>query len=137
MLKLSDESGKMKMTLVSHGNELNRNDVSSDDVYILDDGFEVMVWIGLNASSKERKGALDYAQQYLNDYNLPKDKCISRMMDGGENEHFEAAFEVGVMSTARPGDGVKFSGNIDKIRGLQKTKAAAGSVSATYAGSVL
>ena len=49
-------------------------------------------------------------------------------MEGGENEQFEQAFEVGVMSTARPGDGVKFTGNIDKIRGLQKTKAAAGSV---------
>lgn len=135
LLRVSDDSGSVKMELIAKGNELSRNLVTSDDVFILDDGFEVMVWVGKGASSEERKKAMNFAQQYLNDYNEPKDKVISRMLDGGENEHFEAAFEVGVMSTARPGDGVKFTGNIDKIRGLQKTKAAASSVSATYAGS--
>ena len=51
------------------------------------------------------------------------------------NEQYEAAFEVGVMSTARPGDGVKFSGDRDRIRGLQRRKEASITVSATYAGS--
>ena len=40
-------------------------------------------------------------------------------MDGGDNEQFESAFETGVMSTGRPGDGTKFTGNIDKIRGTK------------------
>ena len=35
-------------------------------------------------------------------------------MEGGENEQFEQAFETGVTSMARPEDGVKFSGDIDK-----------------------
>jgi hypothetical protein len=91
--------------------------VTSDDVFILDDGYEVMVWVGKGASVTERKEALNFAQKYLNDYNLPKDKVITRMMDGGENEMFEAAFETGVMSMHRPGDGTKFTGDMDKIRG--------------------
>lgn len=118
LLKVSDASGKISMELVAKGDELSRNLVSSDDVFILDDGYEVMVWVGLGASSKERKEALNFAQQYLNEYNEPSDKVISRMLEGGDNEQFEAAFEVGVMSTARPGDGVKFSGDINKIRGM-------------------
>eukprot|EP00038_Savillea_parva_P007724 m.172141 g.172141 ORF g.172141 m.172141 type:complete len:873 (-) comp13479_c0_seq1:84-2702(-) len=135
LLQVSDASGKISMKLIASGDSLNRNAVHSDDVFILDDGYEVMVWVGKGASSKERKEALNFAQQYLNDYGEPSDKVISRMLEGGDNEQFEAAFEVGVMSEARPGDGVKFSGDIDKIRGLQKTKAASATVSATYKGS--
>lgn len=135
LLKVSDASGKIRMTEVSTGNSITRRQLDTNDVFIMDDGYEVMVWIGLGASSTERKKALDFAQQYLKDYGLPSDKAISKIMEGGENEQFEAAFEVGVMSKARPEDGVKYSGNIDKIRGLQKTKDAAASVSATYAGS--
>ena len=68
-----------------------------------------MVWIGKNASRPERAGALELGQQYLNGTAQP-DRPIVKLLDGGENEQFEAAFEVGVMSTARPGDGVSFSG---------------------------
>ena len=32
---------------------------------------------------------MSIAQKYLNDYNLPKDKGISKIMEGGENEQFE------------------------------------------------
>jgi len=135
LMKVSDESGKLKMIEVGTGGNITRSMLSSDDVFIMDDGYEIMVWIGLSASVDERKQALHYGQKYLNEHDQPKDKCISKIMEGGENEMFEQAFEVGVMSTARPGDGVKFTGNIDKIRGLQKTKKAALSVSATYAGS--
>lgn len=35
---------------------------------------------------------------------------------------FESAFEVGVLSLARPESGAKFTGNIDTIRGKQTTK---------------
>jgi hypothetical protein len=39
---------------------------------------------------------------------------------------FEAAFEQGVLSTARPGTGVKFTGDAAALRGLQTTKASCG-----------
>lgn len=77
----------------------------SDLTPCTDEGYEVMVWIGKEASIGERKGALAYAVEYLKRYNLPLDKPVVRIMEGGENEQFEAAFEVGVLSTARPGDG--------------------------------
>ena len=80
-------------------------------MFILDDGVDVMVWIGLGASRQERKKGLNFGQEYLNKYNLPRDRCIMRLMEGGENEQFEAAFEAAVTSMARPEDeGVKFGG---------------------------
>eukprot|EP00040_Diaphanoeca_grandis_P028754 m.166936 g.166936 ORF g.166936 m.166936 type:complete len:874 (-) comp31447_c0_seq1:212-2833(-) len=135
LMQISDAGGKLTMKEVAKGDAITRQLLTSDDVFILDDGYEVMVWIGLKASVDERKQAMDYGQKYLNEHSDQSDKCITKLMEGGENEQFEQAFEVGVMSTARPGDGVKFTGNIDKIRGLQKTKDAALSVSASYAGS--
>ena len=179
LMKVSDASGKIKLTEVATGDKLSRNLLDSDDVFLLDDGYEVMVygttfpifllgffrpfspfffpfsffsppiffpfhffsggiisrvisgrmrcmpaptravwhalgsreysclsdavaglvlwawyyfglrWIGLGASSGERKNAMSIAQKYLNDYNLPKDKGISKIMEGGENEQFE------------------------------------------------
>lgn len=135
LMKVSDAGGKIEMTELGVSPNISRSMVVSEDVFILDDGNTVWVWIGKDASRGERKKALNFGQQYLNDYDLPRDRSIARIMDGGENESFEQAFEVGVMSEARPGDGVKFSGDMDQIRGLQKTKAAAASVSATYKGS--
>jgi len=136
LMQVSDESGNISMTCLAEGEKIARSMVHSKDVFILDDGFDIMVWIGREASITERRKAMSFGQTYLNKYGLPADKCIIKLMDGGENEMFEQAFEVGVMSLKRPGeDGVKFGGGIDKIRGLQKTKAASSSVSATYEGS--
>jgi hypothetical protein len=55
--------------------------------------------------------ALNCAVEYLKTYNKKLETPIVRLMEGGENEVFEAAFEQGVLSTARPGDGTgtKFS----------------------------
>ena len=136
LMQVSDEGGNITMTCLAEGEKISRSMVHSKDVFILDDGFDVMVWIGMEASITERRKAMAFGQTYLTKYGLPADKCIIKLMDGGENEMFEQAFEVGVMSLKRPGeDGVKFGGGIDKIRGLQKTKAASKTVSATYEGS--
>ena len=138
LLQVSDDNAerKVEMKLLGEGEKISRAMVHSKDVFILDDGQEIMVWIGKEASISERRKAMSFGQTYLNDYGLPADRCIVKLMDGGENEMFEQAFEIGVMSLKRPGeDGVKFGGGIDKIRGLQKTKAASATVSATYAGS--
>ena len=135
LLRVTDaRSGKVAMSEVARGDGISRALCTSDDVFVLDDAYEVMVWIGKDASRLERTAALELGQQYLNGTSQP-DRPIVKLLEGGENEQFEAAFEVGVMSTARPGDGVRFSGDMDKIRGLQRSKAAAASTLATYEGS--
>eukprot|EP00730_Choanoeca_flexa_P001760 TRINITY_DN10771_c0_g1_i5.p1 TRINITY_DN10771_c0_g1~~TRINITY_DN10771_c0_g1_i5.p1 ORF type:complete len:856 (+),score=278.96 TRINITY_DN10771_c0_g1_i5:62-2629(+) len=135
LLRVSDATGKIKMDVVAQGPQIARNLVDSNDAYILDDGYEVMVWIGKGASRAERKNALGFAVEYLKNYNRDLDTPISRIMDGGENETFEAAFEEGVLSEARPGDGsnAKFSANISKFGG--HSKAVASSMMGDYKGS--
>ena len=64
--------------------------------------------------------SLGFAVEYLKHYNRDLDTPISRVMDGGENEVFEAAFEEGVLSQARPGDGsnTKFSVHFSLLESL-------------------
>jgi hypothetical protein len=112
LMQVSDADGSIDMELIASGTEISRKMVHSKDVFIFDDGMDVMVWIGLEASITERKKAMAFGQTYLSKYGLAPDKCIIKLMEGGENEQFEQAFEVGVMSMARPEDGAKFSGTV-------------------------
>jgi len=53
---------------------------------------QVFVWVGMGASSAERSKGMKYAQQYMKDANVPAHYPVVRILQGGENEAFEAAF---------------------------------------------
>jgi len=91
LLRLSDASGKLEFKEVATGNAVKRSLLDSKDVFIVDTGFEVFAWIGKGASVSEKKKSLQYAQEYLTKYNRPAQLPISRILEGGENEVFEAA----------------------------------------------
>ena len=84
LFRLSDKKGKMKFTLEKTGN-LSKSDLDTNDAFILDNGAEIFAWIGKKASKNERKLAMQYAQQYLQDNNRPAFLPISRVIEGGEN----------------------------------------------------
>jgi gelsolin len=92
LLRLSDASGKLTMTEVATGT-IKKNMLDTNDVFILDNGAEVFAWIGRKTTKAERKGALQYAQDYLAKFNRPFYLPISRILEGGENEVFEASFD--------------------------------------------
>jgi gelsolin len=92
LLRLSDASGKLTMTEVATGT-IKKNMLDTNDVFILDNGAEVFAWIGRKTTKAERKGALQYAQDYLTKFNRPFYLPISRILEGGENEVFEASFD--------------------------------------------
>ena len=50
-----------------------------------DDGVEVMVWVGLDASPGERQQALHRAVNYLKAFKRALDAPISRIIQHGEN----------------------------------------------------
>ena len=50
------------------------------------------MWVGMGASSAERSKGMKYAQQYMKDANVPAHYPVVRILQGGENEAFEAAF---------------------------------------------
>jgi gelsolin len=94
LFRLSDQSGKMefKECGTSTG-KLKRSLLDSKDVFVLDAGQEVFAWIGKGASVSEKKYAMQYAQEYLKKFNRPAYIPISRVLEGGENEVFEASFD--------------------------------------------
>eukprot|EP00912_Choanoflagellata_sp_UC4_P001713 UC4_evm5s1092 len=124
--KYSINNGKPQLVEVARGKTLNRNMLDSRDVFILDMGWQVVAWVGLEASIQERKQALNYCGKYLADEGKPADTSIVKVLEGGENETFEQAFEVGVMSTK--GAAARGGKRFGNIRGLSKTKSAARSV---------
>eukprot|EP00009_Paramoeba_aestuarina_P003528 CAMPEP_0201506314 /NCGR_PEP_ID=MMETSP0161_2-20130828/235_1 /ASSEMBLY_ACC=CAM_ASM_000251 /TAXON_ID=180227 /ORGANISM="Neoparamoeba aestuarina, Strain SoJaBio B1-5/56/2" /LENGTH=368 /DNA_ID=CAMNT_0047900371 /DNA_START=102 /DNA_END=1208 /DNA_ORIENTATION=- len=85
---LKEADGELSFNQVSFAKET----LDSTDVFIMDQGHEVFVWVGKGASEKERKGGLQHAQDYLSKYDRPLALPITRVMEGGENEVFNAAF---------------------------------------------
>jgi gelsolin len=92
LFRLSDASGKLEFTEVAKGKAIKRSMLDANDVFILDTGAEVFAWIGKGSSTDEKKKAMHYAQDYLTKYNRPLFIPIARVLQGGENEVFEAAF---------------------------------------------
>jgi len=92
LYRLSDHSGSLKFAEVAEGN-VPRKHLDSSDVFIFDVGLEVFVWIGSRASVEEKSKSLIFAEKYLKEYNRPPYVPISRILEGGENEVFEACFD--------------------------------------------
>jgi len=89
LFKVSDASGTLKSEEVTFG----RKTLNPADVFIVDALNTIFVWIGTGASPQERKSGVQIAQTYLN--NLPhrsKSTPIVRVLQGGENEEFDASF---------------------------------------------
>jgi len=92
LFQLSDSTGQMVFKQVGTGSGVKKSLLDHDDVFILDTGAEVFAWIGKGASPDEKAKALGFAQDYLTKYNRPAYLPICRILDGGENPTFNAAF---------------------------------------------
>lgn len=91
--RLSDASGSLKFEKIAEGTKVKKVLLSSADAFIFDAGYEVFVWIGLASSTAEKRFGLKYAQEYLKEHNRDLELPISRILQGGENETFLAAFD--------------------------------------------
>eukprot|EP00123_Amoebidium_parasiticum_P022342 comp8584_c0_seq1/m.3865 comp8584_c0_seq1/g.3865 ORF comp8584_c0_seq1/g.3865 comp8584_c0_seq1/m.3865 type:complete len:367 (-) comp8584_c0_seq1:264-1364(-) len=89
LFRLSDESGSLVFHPVA---DVSKSALDTNDVFILDAGYEVFVWVGKGASKEEGAKGMGYATDYLAKNNRPKALPISRIMEGGENEAFNAAW---------------------------------------------
>lgn len=89
MFRLSDASGKLEFKAV----DAKKSSLHTSDVFIYDCIGVIWVWVGKGASSDERKNGLSYAARYLNGLpDRPKSTQICRVVEGAENEEFEASF---------------------------------------------
>lgn len=75
--------------VVSEG-EFGKSDLKSDDVFILDLGQDVFVWVGGNADVVEKRNGIPYAHNYLRDTGAPW-KSITVVKEGQKCKGFEVA----------------------------------------------
>jgi len=91
LLKLSDLSGSLKVSEVATG-KISRSLLNEKEVFITDDGSQVYVWIGKNASGAEKSKGLQYAEKYLKHAGHPEHLPIARIVEGHEPDHFNRFF---------------------------------------------
>lgn len=60
VFSLSDEGGSLEFSLVAKG-DLFKDVLDPADVFIVDNGKKVCVWVGSQASPDEKKNAMTYA----------------------------------------------------------------------------
>lgn len=92
MFRLSDASGELTFEKVAEG-KLEMSALESKDVFIVDDGITVFVWVGKDSSPGEKKNAFPSAERYLANAGRPSGTPVTRVIDGSELlEQFEDIF---------------------------------------------
>jgi len=96
LLKVSDNDGQLRcqeLQSVASNQKLNRLLLDSDDVFIVDLSLQLFVWIGKAASNDEKKNAFKFATSYLQQHSRSLSIPIVRLVEGGEVDSFNMAFE--------------------------------------------
>jgi hypothetical protein len=93
LYRVSDASGSMEVTKVGEGN-LEKKMLDGNDVFLLDTGTEIFVWIGGKATKDERNKGMKYAQDFLTQNSRPNWTPITRLPESGETPVFKGQFRV-------------------------------------------
>lgn len=92
LFRLSDASGQIQFKEEATG-KIYYKMLDTNDVFVLDIGSSVFVWMGKNATAQEKKLGIQYAVDYLKKYNRPLHTPVSRVLEGGENQVFHDALD--------------------------------------------
>jgi gelsolin len=89
MFQVHHEGGKPSFKEVKYA----KSSLTSDDVYVVDAINTIYIWVGKGSNADEKKLGFSHAQNYLNGLSdRSKSLPIVKVMEGGENEEFHAAF---------------------------------------------
>ena len=91
------DDGEVKAQLVKTGS-LAQGDLVPDDVFIVDAGYVVWLWVGQRAQQEERAEGVRYAEAYMIQTGRPQNAPLCRVVDGGEPAEFRCLFGVWVDS---------------------------------------
>jgi len=91
LFRLSDAEGAMNFDKVGEGDSLSKEELKSEDVFIVDNHRHVYVWVGEGASEMEKFQAIGRAHIYLSrtDHGIAP---ITRILEGKETSLFKANF---------------------------------------------
>jgi len=65
LFRISDRTGALNFEFIAEGSGVTEDVFDSNDVYLLDKGYIVYVWLGRGASKNEKKSGMSYATKYL------------------------------------------------------------------------
>lgn len=91
-LTIEDEGKSITFKEVAKG-KLKKSALVSDDVFIVDVGMELYVWVGSKTNTQERDLCMNYASKYLVDNNKNPRLPVTRVIEGDENEVFHGFFK--------------------------------------------
>jgi len=91
LYRLSDASGSLVLDKVQEADKLDKSGLDTNDVFILDVGAEIYVWIGDKSSVEEKGRAVPYAEAYATSVGKPQ-AVIARLLEGGESNTFNKYF---------------------------------------------
>ncbi|OQR93077.1 villin-like protein [Achlya hypogyna] len=95
LIRLSDASSTLKTTDVTPADGvLTKTLLGSDDVYIVDAGNALHVWIGKGASPEERKNGMIYATKYLSQTKRSATTPVTRVAESAEGAAFKSLFRA-------------------------------------------
>lgn len=96
LYRLSDAKGnKLKMEKVAEGPSVNMSLLDHNDVFFLDCGKELWIWVGKGASQNESKFALQYAHIFLTNGNHPcPNASVTVLREGHNSMEFKRAFNA-------------------------------------------
>jgi gelsolin len=89
MFRVTDSSGKLTAQEI----ECKRQNLDTNDVFIVDFNYQIYVWIGDHSSPDEKKNSLPMAMRYMENYSRPKHVSICVMREGYELESFRESFQ--------------------------------------------
>jgi gelsolin len=93
MFRICDASGQVEITQVATGADVTADKLDTNDVFLVDIGTNLYVWIGNGATKQERSKGMQYAVQYLNDDDSrPISTPVCRVMESAPTVPFQNAF---------------------------------------------
>jgi len=95
LYQLSDAGGKLEFNKVAEASRVTRDKLDTKDVFVLDIGVEIFVWIGKGASAAEKKEAMVVGSKYLAEHKRPNWLPITKIPEGCESSYFEGHFASG------------------------------------------
>jgi len=93
LFRISDASGKMKMTLEAEGDSLTMDMLDSDDCFLIDGDIELFVWCGKGATKDEKDKVFIYADQYIRENGKDPHISVAAVKEGQMNHSMATVFK--------------------------------------------
>jgi len=93
LFRVSDADGSLSVSEIpTNEGKLSKDMLDTNDVFILDLGSQIFVWIGKGSNPTERKEGMMSAQKYLEKTGKPMHTPVTRVVEGAETPAFKGEF---------------------------------------------